>query len=192
MATKKDTPARRARSRRNPAVATPPPRIKGGRKTSVKNLTLRSVAGKPWAAGIRAFPIGANIEGDTPWSMGMDQAMTIQLPIRNPSGEIVDALDDESHLQENGVIVVVDGVNFAVTGVDHDGEGLYTLTVEDEVAWRLKQFSKFLHASRASVTRFGFIWRMVQEAGRKPYPKIRTFIPEIKDRQKILKPKKTS
>jgi hypothetical protein len=178
----KDTPAKRARQRVDPAVLRPPPRVKGDRKSSIRNLNLR-------ARG-RTYPIGDNVEGSTGWSMGMDQASTFALPIRDPSGAIVDALDDESNLQQDGVLVVLDGINYIVTGVDHDGEGLYTLTVEDEVAWRLKQFSKFMAASRANTTRFGFIQRMVDEAGRKPYGRIRSFIPEIADKQKIRKPVK--
>jgi len=179
----KDTPARRARARRDPAITQPPPLIKGSRTSSVRNLHLRSRG--------RTYPISANIEGDTPWAMGMDQAAQITLPVRDPDGSIVDVLGDEANLQQDGVTVTLDTVVYCVTGVDHDGEGLYTLTLEDEVAWRLKQFSRFRATSRAKTTRFGFIQSLVDEAGRKPYTKMRSFIPEIDDRQKIRKPTKT-
>jgi hypothetical protein len=79
-----------------------------------------------------------------------------------------------------------------VTGLEHDGEGLYTLTVEDQVAWRLKQFSKFRSASRARTTRYAFIQGFVDEASRKPLSKMRSFIPEIDDRQKISRPKQNA
>jgi len=182
VAKKKQTPASRARQRVDPAVLRPPPVPRADRKSSIRNLNLR-VHG-------RTYPIGDNVEAQTPWSMGMDQATTVTLAIRDPDGTIVDALDTEANLQQDGALVAIDGINYVVTGVAHDGTGLYTLTVEDEVAWRLKQFSKFLHASRASITRFGFIQRMVDEAGRKPLPKMRSFIPEIRDKQKIRKPVK--
>lgn len=188
----KDTPAARARQRVNPAVFRPPPIPKGNRRTAVRNLHLKTQGVKLTKSQYgRAYPIGANIEGQTPWSMGMDQAYTVTLPIRDPAGDIRDALGDEANLQQEGVLVTLDGVNMIVVGCDHDGEGLYTLTLEDETAWRLKQFSKFMSASRARVTRFGFIQRMVDEAGRKPYPRMRSFIPEIRDKQKIRKPSKT-
>lgn len=126
---KKETPAKRARARRDPAIFQPPPRQKGDRTSSVRNLSLR-------ARG-RTYPVGANLEGDTPWSMGMDQAGTVTLPVRDPTHRIRDVLDDEAHLQQDGVRVTVDGVVYCVTGIDHDGEGLYSLTLEDEVAWQI-------------------------------------------------------
>jgi hypothetical protein len=84
-------------------------------------------------------------------------------------------------------------VVYCVSGVDHDGEGLYTLTLEDEVSWQLKLFSSFRSASRARTTRYGFIQSFVDEASRKPLPKIRSFIPEVDDKQPIRKaPKKAA
>lgn len=182
MAAKKDTPAKRARARRDPAIFRPPPRVKGDRTSSVRNLSLR-------ARG-RVYPIGDNVEGDTPWSLGMDQAGTVTIPVRDPSHRIRDVLDDEAHLQQNGVRVTVDGIVYCVSGIDHDGEGLYSLTVEDETAWQLKLFSSFKSASRARTTRYGFIQSLVDEASRKPLARIRSFIPEVDDKQPIRKAKK--
>lgn len=182
MAAHRNTPARRARQRRDPAVFRPPPRVSGTINTAVQTLSL--------IARGRTYPIGASIEGDTPWSMGMDQSAQVTINVRDPSESLVNILDDESHLQQDGVVVRIDAVNYVVTAVDHE-EGLYTLTLEDEVAWRLKLFSSYRQASRGTVTRFGFIQSLVDEAGRKPYPKIRSFIPEQYDRQKILRPKGT-
>lgn len=183
MAAKKDTPAKRARSRFDPAIFRPPPQVKGDRKSSIRNLSLR-------ARG-RTFPIGENIEGDTPWSMGMDQTATVTLPVRVLDDSLVTLLGDESNLQQDGVRCLIDGVIYVVQGVDHDGEGLYTLTLNDEVSWRLQQFSKFKASSRAKVTRFGFIQSMVDEAQRAPLTRMRSFIPEVDDKQTIRKaPKK--
>jgi hypothetical protein len=174
---KKDTPAKRVRAKRDPAIFQPPPRPKGDRTSSVRNLSLN-------ARG-RRYMIGANIEGDTPWALGMDQAGTVTLPIRDPSDRLRDVLDDEAHIQQDGVRVTIDGVIYCVTGIDYDGEGLYSLTVEDETAWRLKQFSTFRSASRARTTRFGFILSLIDEASRKPLARMPSWIPEVDDKQTI-------
>lgn len=146
----------------------------------MRNLNLR-VRG-------RTYPIGPNIEGDTPWSMGMEQSGTVTLNVRDPEQWLVRILDDEDLLQNEGAFVTIDGVIYAVAGVDHDGEGLFTLTMEDEVSWRLRGFSSFKSASRKRTTRFGFIYGFVREASRSPFPTMRAFIPEVDDKQPIRKP----
>lgn len=73
---KKPTPAARARARRDPALATPPSRPVGSRTSAIRNLHLR-VAG-------RAYPIGANVEGDTPWEVTIEGAATVTIAIRSP------------------------------------------------------------------------------------------------------------
>ena len=176
---KHSTPAKRARARRDPAVAQPPPRIKGDRTSAVRTLSL--------VARGRRYPIGLNLEGDTPWGYGMDQTGQVTLPIRDPSGKLVDVLDDEAHLLQEGVRCTINSVVYMVAGADHDGEGLYTLTLEDEVSWRLKQFSSFKSAPRGRVTRFGFIKSFVDEASRRPLARMQAFIPELDDKQPIRK-----
>lgn len=182
MATRKDTPARRAARRRDPAIFAPPPRIKGDRGDALRKLQL--------VVGGRTYPIANNVEGSTPWSMGMDQAGTIQLPVRDPSGSLVEVLQDEAQLQQDGVRCTVNGVVYMVAGVQHD-DGLYTLTLEDEVSWRLRQFSSFKAASRAQITRFGFLQSLVDEASRAPLARMRSFIPEIDDKQPIARSEKS-
>lgn len=179
-----DTPAKRARRRRDPAIYSPPPRIKGDRGASLRSLRL-VISGRSW-------PIADNVEGDTPWAMGMDQTGQVTLPVRDPSGALVDALRDEQMLQQDGARCTVSGVVYVIAGVDHDGTGLYTLTLEDEVSWRLKQFNSFKAASRATVTRFGFIQSLADEASRRPLTRLRTFIPEVDDKQPIAPVKKGS
>lgn len=178
---KRDTPAHKVRRRRDPAIIAPPPRIVGVRGDAIHNVRLY--------VGGRQFVIADHIEGDTPWSLGMDQTGTITLPVRDPTGSLEPILQDEELLQEQGVRCQVSGVSYYVSGVDHD-EGLYTLTLEDEVSWRLKQFTSFKSASRARVTRFGFIQSLADEAQRAPYARLRTFIPEIDDKQPIAPVKK--
>lgn len=180
MATKKDTPAKRAKARRDPAIFRPPPVVHGTLRSSMKGLALLTKG--------RTYPIDEHVEGDTPWAMGMDQAAQLTLAVRDPSASIVKILESEQHLQQDGVMMSINGILYAVTGVDHD-EGLYTITFEDEVAWRAKQFSSYKQASRARTTRFGFIQSLVDEMSKKPYTKVEAFIPEQFDRQKILKPK---
>lgn len=171
-----DTPARKVKRRRDPAILTPPPRIVGARGDALRNLRL--------VVGGRQFPIADNVEGDTPWSLGMDQTGQVTLPIRDPSDSLIAILEDEKMLQEDGVRCQVSGVDYYVSGVDYD-EGLFTLTLEDEVSWRLKQFTSFKASSRARVTRFGFIQSLADEAARAPFARLRTFIPEIDDKQPI-------
>lgn len=178
----KSTPAARARARRDPALMQPPPRPSGSRTTAIRNLSLR-IAG-------RAYPIGANIEGDTPWEMSIEGAAQITLPVRSPDDSLLEVLESEALLQDTGVRVTVDDVVYVVDSVSGDDTGLYTLVCIDEVAWRLKQFSRFMAASRKTTTRALFIKRMVDEAGAKPRTPIRAFIPELGDKQRILSPKK--
>lgn len=178
----KETPAQRAKNRRNPAIQTPPPAIKGV-QASIKDITLV-------AAGTE-YQIGGNIEGDTPWEMTMEGAATLTLPVRSPDKSLLKVLTDETLLQEAGVTVAVDDVVYVLRSVAGDETGLYTLTFEDQVAWRLRQFKKFLAMSRKQITRAGFVLRLVNEASRPPLAPIVTFIPEVKDRQSIAAPTST-
>lgn len=175
---RKPTPAERARARRDAALAAPPPKLTGLR-TSVQNLRL--------VARGREYPIGLAIEGDTPWEMPIDGAATITLPIRSPDGALLKVLTDEALLQVDGVRTTIDGVVYVVQAVNSDGTGLYTLTLEDEVAWRLRKFTSFLSATRGTVTRAGFIRRLVEEAQKPPRAPMRSFIPEVRDVQPIAK-----
>ncbi|HEY3019592.1 MAG TPA: hypothetical protein VGJ32_05330 [Solirubrobacteraceae bacterium] len=179
-----DTPAARARARRDPALAQPPPRPVGSRTSSIRNLHLR-VAG-------RTYPIGANVEGDTPWEMTLEGAATVTIPLRSPDESLLDVLADEALLQEQGVRLAVDDVVYVLVSVAGDDTGLYTLVFEDEVAWRLRQFTRFLARSRKTHTRALFIQGMVDEASRKPLAPMRSFVPELGDRQRILSPKASS
>jgi hypothetical protein len=178
---RKATPAQRARARRDPAIFKPPGRIRGV-SAPTRDLKMQ--------LGGRTYPIGSGVEGDTPWSMGMDQTGQVTLPIRNPSGKLMRVFDNERLLQEEGARITIDGVIYCVTSVEADGTGLYTLALEDEVSWRLKSFNRYHVADRAKTTRFGFIYSFVREASRKPLPPMRSFIPEVDDKQPIRKSKK--
>lgn len=177
MAKKKATPAKRVKARRDPAIFRPPKRIRG--RTDVVDLRM-TVAG-------RTYPIGTAVEGDTPWSMGVEQSATVSLPVRNPSGKLMRIFNNEELLQRDGARITIDGVIYCVSTIEHDGDGLYTLTLEDEVSWRLRQYTSHRSADRARTTRFGFIYSFVREASRKPQPVMRSFIPEVDDKQPIRK-----
>jgi hypothetical protein len=184
MAKKKATPAARAKARRDPAIFRPPPKVKVNREAVVDRLSLRSAG--------RTYPIGHAVEGDTPWSMGMDQAGQVTLQVRDPIGLLPSLFRDENLLLAEGIRCTVDSVVYVVAGFDHDGEGLYTLQLEDEVKWRLTQFSRFKSASRARTTRYGFIQSFVDEAQRRPLAKMRSFIPEVDDKRPVKRPAKAA
>lgn len=179
---KKETAAQRARRKRDAAVQDPPPAIKGV-QSSILELELV-------VAGVR-YPIGRNVEGDTPWSMAMGETATVTIPIRSPDRSLEAVLGDESLLQETGITLEVDDVVYVVQSVETDETGLYTLTLEDQVSWRLRQFNKFMAASRKTTTRAGFVLRMIHEASNPPLAPIETFIPEVRDRQSIAQPERT-
>lgn len=180
MAKKKETPAARARARRDPAIFRPPQRVHGTNRTALANLRL-TIGGRVW-------PIGANVEGETPWSLGMEQTGEVTLPVRDPSDRMRAIFDDEKLLQSGGARVTIDGIVYVVSSVEHDGDGLYSLALEDEVSWRLRGFTSFRVASRKTTTRFGFIYGFVREASAKPFPKMKAFVPEVDDKQPIAKP----
>ncbi|WP_217913240.1 hypothetical protein [Miltoncostaea marina] len=174
------TPAQRARirARQGAAMAAPPPRITP-RRGSVESLTL-TAQGRRW-------PVGAAIDGDTAWEMTTEGAATVTLPVRSPNDSLLRVLTDEALIQRDGITVEVDGVSYALASVSSDGTGLYTLTFEDQVAWRLRQFTKFLAATRATTTRAGFVRRLVAEASAPPRERMRWFIPELRDVQPVAR-----
>lgn len=177
-----NTVAARVRARKDPAIAQPPPAPVGKRIDTVRTLQLQ-------ARG-RDYPIGECIDGGIAWALTIEGAAPITIPVRSPDSSLLAVLTDETLLQEDGVRVHVNGITYVLVSVGA-GEGhLYTLNFEDEVAWRLRQFSRFLAASRKNTTRALFIQRMVDEASRRPYEAIRSFIPELGDKQRILPPKK--
>jgi len=135
----------------------------------------------------REYPISLAIDGDTPWELTVEGAASVTLPLRSPDLSLLDVLSDEGLLQTDGVSCRIDGVTYVVATVAADDTGLFTLVLEDEVAWRLRQFTRFLSASRATVTRAGFVRRMAEEASRPPRARMRTFIPEVRDVQPIAR-----
>lgn len=177
-----DSVAARVRARKDPAITAPPAVPTGVRTDTIKNLHLQA-AGKTYA-------IADNIDGDTPWEMTLDGAATVTIPLRSPDESLLAVLADEALLQEDGVRITVNDIRYVLVSVSSDDAHLYTLVFEDEVAWRLRQFTRFKAKSRKTHTRALFIQVLVDEASVRPYDPIKSFIPEIGDSQRILSPKK--
>ena len=174
--TRRPTAAQRARARQDAALAAPPPRIRP-RASTLEGLTI-TAAGRRWL-------IGPAVEGDTPWEMTTDGAATLTITVRSPDERLLELIGNAGLVARDGVTVDVDGITYALRDVGSDDKGLYTLVLEDVVAWRLRQFSSYLSATRATTTRAGFVRRFITEAGAAPREPIRAFIPEARDRQPV-------
>lgn len=172
----KETAAERARAKRFAAVMTPPGPV-AAPDVSLEDLELVVV-------GVR-YPIGRNIEGDTPWGMGLDETATISLPIRSPDRSLEAALVDDELRLAGAITLTLDTIIYVLQTAETDETGLYTLAFEDQVSWRLKQFTTLMHADRKTTTRASFILRMVHEASKAPFAPMATFIPEAYQRQAI-------
>lgn len=169
------TPAQRAAARKDPAVALPPSPPRTDRK--LEALSLR-VTG-------RAFLIGPNLTGDCTLELTMEGASTLTLNVEDDTDRLAQILTDEEMLIDGAVTVVLDEIVYVLTEASSDGETVYTLLFEDEVAYRLRGFDRYLARSRADVTRAEFVQLMCDEASRAPFPPMRTFIPELEDKQPI-------
>src|SRR5215211_5664232 len=104
-----ETAARRARARRNPAIFKPPLRPVA-RRDPVEGLRLH-------ARG-RAYPIGANVEGDTPWELSIEGAGTVTLPVRSPDDSLLAVLAEERLIQQEGVRTTIDDVIYVISAID--------------------------------------------------------------------------
>lgn len=178
----KDTPAQRAAARRDPAIRLPPKPPESDRRSALRRLHLL-------VAGV-AFLIGPSIEGDPQIAATADGTETVTMAVRDQAGSLADALGDEEQLLTSAARVTIDGTVYALqsANVDTATGTLVTLVFEDEVSWRLKQFSRFLAISRAHATRGQAVLRLVKEASAPPLAPIYYFIPELTDPQRIALP----
>lgn len=179
-----DTPASRARAHRDPAVALPPRPPQADRQSALEQLSL-VIAGRP-------FLIGPNVEGDPGMDATKDAAATVNIAVRDTDGTLAAALADEALLLQGAVTVTINGVVYVVQSAESDDTGLLTLTVEDQVAWRLRQFDRFRAVRRSKRTRAQFIAGLVDEASAPPLAPMRFFCPQIDDRQRIAAPTGTA
>jgi murein DD-endopeptidase MepM/ murein hydrolase activator NlpD len=175
----KQTPAQLARQRRDPAVGLPPQPPKTER--DLDNLNLRLPQGN-YLLGPRLLPQGAR--EDT-----MEGASQVTLTANDPDGAIVKLLGSDAQRLSDGVRVELDGISYVLSGVQASEDLSLSMTFEDEVAWRLRRYSKYLSKDRASTTRAEFVKLMVDEASRPPSLPMRAFIPELTDKQPVLTPK---
>jgi hypothetical protein len=139
---RKQTPAQRARQRRDPAVGLPtqPPRAE--RDLGALNLSLPQ---GNYLIGPRLMPIGTR--EDT-----MEGASQVTLTANDPDGGIVRLLGTDAQRLSDGVRIDLDGIVYVLTAVQAAGDLSLTLVFEDEVAWRLRRYSRYLSADRASTS----------------------------------------
>lgn len=155
----------------------PPGGLRRG-DTDVQRLVLRH--------GGRSMLIGPAVTGDQPWELLHDGAANISLTVHDPDGVVGAFLRDRAAVMVDGARITLWGAEWCLVSVASDPPHL-TLRFEDEVAWRLRQFTRPLAATSGQTTRAGFIARLVDEASQAPFPALRSWIPEELDRQPVAK-----
>ncbi len=178
MAAKKATAAQRANARRVAAVSLPPipPKV----KRDLSGLHLR-VAG-------RVYLLGPSLTGDPISEMTTDGAATVALSVHDPDGTLLQILGTEEMLLNDGARIVLDDVVYVLATVEPGDESVRSLVFEDEVTWRLRQFTRYMAISRNRSTAAEFILRMVDEASARPLARMPAFIPELLTKQPIADP----
>jgi hypothetical protein len=172
------TPAARAAARKTAAVSLPPKPPTTER--NLEGLVLRVVG--------RQYRIGRSLTGEAVLELTMDGASTVTLNVHDPERELLNILASEELLLNDGARIIIDGIVYVLASVTPSEAGVRTLVFEDEVTWRLRQFSRYLAVSRNRATRAEFIQRMADEAGAAPLAPLNTFIPELHDKRPIASP----
>jgi len=175
----KPTAAQRARARRDPAVGLPPAPPKTERDSN--GLHLRTAKAK-YLMGPRLSREGCDVE------LTMDGASALTLTVDDQDSRVLEALSDETQRLVDGARVIVDDVVYVLSRVSCGENRLLTLSFEDEVAWRLRLWSRYVSKSRARTTRAEFVRFLVDEASNGPRLPMRAFIPELTDRRPISSP----
>jgi hypothetical protein len=173
----KPTPAALARERALAAVTGPPTPPKAAGRAELNGLQMM-VRGQPYL-------IGPSIEGDPLHDATKSTAETWTMTIRDRAGGLARALSDQDMLLQGAARITIDGIVYVLQSCDADDTGLVTCIWEDEVAWRLRQFTSAISADRAQSTRAEFIAMMVDEAARPPMAPMNFFCPQILDKQRI-------
>ena len=118
----------------------------------------------------------------------MEGASTVTLDVID-GWELLRLLDaDEDLLLDEGVTCEVAGITYRLSAISTSGRAPMQLTFVDDVAWRLQQDSKPLKFSRGQFTRALAMYRMVDEARRRPRLTFPIYIPEINDVQPVARP----
>lgn len=173
----RQTPTQNARARRAPALQLPPLPPPADRRRSIDKLQLEGPAGK--------LRIGSLVLASPNVTAGLRETAQITIPVDDSSGLVREMLTDGLR-GVDGIRLVVDGIVYVVAA--RSGGDRLTLTVEDEVAWRLRLFASFRAWPRSRFTRAQAFRELVREAGSKPMPPIRAWIPELRDRQRVATP----
>lgn len=176
------TPAQRARQRTDPAIGAPPVIPRAGRHSALRELQIV-------IAGV-AYLIGPAIEGDPQLASANDSTATVTIDVRDPHAKLQIALANEQVILATGVSVEINGDTYMLQSVSVDTSTgtLVTLVFEDEVSWRLRQYTSFLAIPRSKYTRAQAALRLITEASGSPLAPISYYIPQLTDAQKIASP----
>jgi hypothetical protein len=181
MAARKDTPARLAKARRDPAIALPPKPPTAERRSALTDMriTINGVG----------YTIGPAVEGDPEMSATIDGSATLTVAVRDQDARLQQALSDEANILTDGVSVTINDVIYMLQAAAVDETGtLLTLTFEDQVSWRLKRFSRFVTFSRTHNTRAQAALKLIKEASGSPQAPLGYYIPQLNDRQRVAAP----
>lgn len=175
------SPVTRARGRRRPALEQPPEptRIPGPDELLAMEISV---------SGTR-YLVGPALTGEVRIDEALDEAATVTLTVHDEHRDLLNILaDEDERLAADAIRLELAGVRYALADVDVQAGDEVTLIFEDEVAWRLRQFRRTRSWSRARYTRAEVVQWMVDEASGGAHAPLRSFIPELVDRQRTLRP----
>lgn len=126
---------------------------------------------------------GDQIES-SPVEMGLDQAATVSFSIKDPVGDVatLGLLDVDEDLLLDGIDVRWSAIWWRVARIERAEDG-WLLVCEDRAAAYMRSHRQTVVASRAAVTRAGFVFRLV--ASIRAGGGVKSYIPELNDRQRI-------
>ena len=173
-----------ARTPKTPLTDLPPKPPQVDRTSALLNLQL--------IANGRPYLIGPAIQGDPQMDATKDSSATLTIIVADPNQSLISILADESVLLAGAVTCTLNGIVYTLMTVDSDQDANVTLTMEDQVSWRLRQFTKPLSVKRSQATRAEFFAMLVDEASKPPLAPMAFFCPEIDDTQRITAPATTT
>ncbi len=124
----------------------------------------------------------------SPITMSLDEAATVTFTVADPSGTLnalALASTDERQLM-SGVDVRWRRIWWRITRIERD-EQAWIVVCEDRVAAYLRSHRRVVTASRNKTTRAAFVYRLAK--GVKAGGGIPVYIPELREKQGIYKPK---
>lgn len=170
--------AKRVRARADASIGVPP-LVQRISRDELMALTM-NIAGTDYL-------IGPSIEGDPLTASAIDSASTITISLRDPTSDLAGLLADEQVLLELDVTTTLGDIVYQVQSLDVDTSTgtLVTIVFEDQVATRLRQYTKYLAIPRSKFTRAQAVLRLIDEASGSPLAPINYYIPQLNDKQRI-------